>query len=572
MVTEASSRMDPAARLGVACLVNAGRWNEVEPFVARFNGLEHTSDIALALASARVRNGRWDEAIEGLSAACQRHGSNGPLREFALRILMARADDRVRAQAWQEASALIDKALAVDSKHPPALKMRSTLLATGPRAQLQSGDRAQTAALWEREFVAERKTETAHHLAILYFWWAAHETSGEMVRIATLWQRSIGWWVYALNDADYWEEWIDRKKPAYSIEREAAVDLRSNVRRQLEERITGLAGSLPGVSQRMVDDLAMDCWAEFEVAEHLREAGVEKPYGPLLMHLLGAPPVPDREASAQHDRLTRLGDCVLPFIPDTDALLKLCQGGLSRALAYLANGRHDRAMAIAMGQLSSLPVGDPVRSLTAEMCAYIEILHAEDVYVRLKCPPEDAGGSRIAEYAQQVGAVIEGLAEVQSQITSNDSSQAMERLIELIGRRTYNEFSSFSADTARRGEILEAGIEILDRALRLSKGGPSADETRLYLAAMLNRLALHIGSEEHDRVISLLERASQWAPENPNYRRNLAFSYFNRYAARKQRDADRLGAREDIKRAHQLAPYDADIRAEFELMHGSGRA
>ncbi len=572
MVDSAEPQVDSAAELGIACLVQAGRWDELGPFMQQYRGSARTAEMELALASAQLRAGQWDEAINGLVSASERHPSSSSLCEFALRVLTARADELIRAHNWQEASTLINQALAIDPKHPAALRKSAELSAAGPREQLQSADRSETAAIWEREFVADRKTETAHHLAILYYWWAAQDSGGDIVRTATLWQRSIGWWVYALYDSDYWSEWIDRKRPSYSVEGEPTAHLRLNVRKQLEARIAGLAESVPGVPQRIIDDLAMDCWAEFEVAEYLREAGVKTAYGPLLMHLLDRPRMDGGEAAQSVDRHARLGDCVLPFISDADALISMCQGGLSRALAYLATGRHDRAMAIAVGRLNTLPQDDPLRTLAGEMCAYIEIVHAEEVYVRLKCPPEEASYDRILEYTREVETVIAGLSDARSQIAASGNQQAMARLVDLIGRRTYNEFSSFSGDAGRRGKVLESGIGLLDRALQLATGSAAADEIGLYLAAMVNRLALHIGSDEHDRVISLLERAVQWAPDNPNYRRNLAFSYFNRYAARKQRDADRLGAREDIKKAHQLAPYDNDIRAEYELMHGSGRA
>src|SRR4051794_9544963 len=120
MVTGAGPRVDPAAELGIACLVNAGRWQEIEPFVARFEDWERSPQIEIALATARVRAGKWEEAIQQLVEAAQRHPSNSSVREFALRILMARADDRIRAQQWREASDLVGKALVIDPKNSAA--------------------------------------------------------------------------------------------------------------------------------------------------------------------------------------------------------------------------------------------------------------------------------------------------------------------------------------------------------------------------------------------------------------------------------------------------------------------
>jgi tetratricopeptide (TPR) repeat protein len=562
---------DHGADLRVVCLAKSGRWDEIEPLVADMSVTARSPETELAIGSARARAGKWDEAIRDLVEASRRFPSSRSLRDFTLRLLNARAHELIRTRQWPEAAELVGRAIEIDPENAVALQKRRVIRAAVPAAGLQSGDRAETAALWEREFLQGHETETAHHLAVLFYWWAASETERDPSRVATLWHRCIGWWVYVLNDTAYLSDWAARKKPFYTISPEMIADLRSSVRKLLDERIASLSASPAGISQRVIDDLAMDCWAEFEIAGFLRECGAQRAYGPLLMDLLGPPQLPQREGAAAGARLLRLGDCVLPFIPDARALLRLCRSGLSRALAYLATGRHDRAMSIAVGRLGAIAGDDGLRVLVTDMCGYIEIRHAEDVYIRLKCPPENADYERIDQYASEVRAVMDGLTTARAQIRADDTRREMDRLVELIGRRTYNEFASFTGDAGLRSKILEAGIGLLDRAQHLAIATPTAEEIRLYLAAMVNRLALHIAGDEHDRVITLLERAVQWAPDNPNYRRNLAFSYFNRYASRKQRDSDRLAAREDILKAHRLAPYDPDIRAEYELMHGSGR-
>ena len=105
-------------------------------------------------------------------------------------------------------------------------------------------------------------------------------------------------------------------------------------------------------------------------------------------------------------------------------------------------------------------------------------------------------------------------------------------------------------------------------AYSLTEGIPEITEARLHLATLVNRLGLQ-DRDSHDRVITLFEWAVRLAPDNPNYKRNLAFSHYNRYIQRRYTDIS--GARADIEKAYQLAPYDEDIRAAYQQMHGWDR-
>jgi tetratricopeptide (TPR) repeat protein len=564
----AGRKIDASTELTVVCLVNAGRWEDVEPQVAPYSECSWSPVIALGMGIARLRLGRWEQALEGLVNASEQYPDHLPLRNLTVGALITRASAHMRAREWDTATVTIGDALRLEPCHPVALRMQSSLRAATPLAQLLAGERAETAVAWERELVQNRKTETAHHLAILYYWWAVREGPTDLARAASLWQRSIAFWVYTINDQDYWKAWRARKKSSYELDPAEPADLEGAVRKDLVSRISALSGALEGEPLRYVEDLAMDCWAEFEIATLLRGAGAASAYGPLLMDMLGLPDLARDVADPEHQRAIRLGECDLPFIPDIDGLFAVCRSGLIRALAYLANRRYDRAEMLVHKKVRADEERSGASPIAGEMLAYIRIQQAEHAYLRLKCPPENAQHESVQEYASAVRELITSLADVHVYVVRQATVQALVRLVGLFGRRTYNEFISFEGGSTDQTRFLEEGIEVLDRCLRLTDGIQDVEEARLHLAAMVNRLALQLDREAHDHVIDLLERAVRLAPDNPNYRRNLAFSYFNRYATRKRRDLDIAGARQDIQKAYQLAPHDADIRAEYQQLHG----
>ena len=440
------------------------------------------------LGCCRARQGRLEEAIRTLEEA-ERAGampqktamqrglaleSLGRLKRHVVRSERATSASGPEQEAASQRLTMLCRRMNCRVELLPVDRPSVSIVrAATPLTRLISGERGETAADWEREFREKRKTETAHDLAILYYWWAVHE--GSLTRAASLWQRSVGWWVYVLNDAAYWERWLASKAASYEPDADAVAGLPAALRIDLMEHIGAPSASSGAGTPQYVEDLQMDCWAEFEIAAMLREAGVEPASGPLLMDLLGYPDGFTIAADADR-RSIRLAGCELPFVPGIHGVLTLCRMGLGRTLAYLANGRYDVAEALVRSKMPVEADRAAEDRLVTEMLALVRIRKIESAYVGLKCPPEHAEYEGVRQYAADVRKLIDSIAEVRRYVVTPTMGQTLASLVELICRRTYNEFTSFHAGSAERVRYIEAGVQLLDCCLKLVDGVTDVEE------------------------------------------------------------------------------------------------
>lgn len=557
-----SANNQELVEFAVICLVNAGKWEDAEAFVRRHPGSEASPRIAEGLGTALIKQEKQDEAAALLTGAYRADPSQTRLKEIALQIRLAQAIQHINAKNLAEAGTALGRALELDPGNREVARLQSSLTGVMPVAQMMAGQRAEAAAHWEKEFVETRSAQVAHHLAILYYWWAVQENRNFSREAAALWRKSIACWVYTLYDRAYWAAWREQKRDAYEVEDAVFATLPNLVRKTFTEAIEEIRLQGSDAAAQFAEDLRMDCWAEFEVAALMAEAGNTAPCGPILMGLFGWPRDVKTPPSARGEKGLRLGNAELPFLPDVEILLEFCKAGYTRPLSYLADNNLDRAdQYLQKSQSDTNTMADGMR-------AYIAIQRAEQRYILLKCPPKDSSLTAVQNYAQQIRALLEALAGAQRYAATTGSKAALMQVLELFCRRISSEFDNFDSEVQTdQVRITEVGIDLMERALKIIQSlNMVYVDGNTGLAVMLNRLALQQEKSDHDRRIQLFERAVQFAPQNDLYKRNLAFSFYNRAVDKIQ--VDREGSRRDIVRAYQLAPDDDDIRDAYNLVQG----
>ena len=543
--------------LALTSLVNAGRWEEAERFASLHPDSHESAHIALAFGSALAHLDKWERASEVFGKAHEREPENAALKEKLVESLLHKVNLHLMNREWENMDCALTRLVSVDPEHPEVKRLQFTLAGAGAMTQLVRGKREELAKEWECQLAEERRPETAHCLAILYYWSAVFATENRHAAAPFIWQKAIACWSFALHHPDYLPAWRAQKERTYPIEESVLPQIVDLVRRDIMDRIDTAEAVGDESFVRYAEDLRRDLWMEWETAAVIVKGGGQSPSGPLLLSLLGAPEKLYTSDESFGKKGLILGNVELPFLESVDHLLNLCVHGYSRVISYLADDELDHAETL----LNELPKNDP-DSASAGMKAFMLTRRVQQKYVNLPCPSTKCSFDEMTEYADKIHALLNQLKEIDLSETPQGVRKMIEELVVLFCRRTRNEFENFETELHLRSLFTEAGTSIIEKSLLVH----NAPEGKQELALMFNRLALQQDKNLYDLMVQLFERANELAPEHPLYRRNLAFSYFNRYQKRRFFDVE--GAAEDIAKAYQLEPYDEDIRTANVQMRG----
>ena len=543
--------------LGITSLVNAGRWEEAEGYALSHPECLGSTYATLAYGTALSHLGKWEQAAESLGEAYKEFSENNALKANYIETLFHVINLHMKHQEWE----LMEKSLArlteLDPQNPEVERLQLAFEQAGVMTKLMRGKRDEAAKEWERRLAQEKSPEIAHCLAILYYWDAVNQSKAGDPLAPLSWQKAIACWSFVAHHPTYLNKWRGVKERTYPIEDAVMQDVEDQIRQDLMNRIDTAEAEGIGNVARYAEDLRRDLWVEWETAEAIRRGGGSTPSGPLLMSLFGNDEKIYTATESFGKKGLILGRVELPFLKSVDHLIHLCKLGYGRIISYLADGELDIADAL----IHDLEV-ENTKVESEGMLAYSSIRRIQQAYVSLSCPSNYCSIEEIRKYSETIHGMLDRLKVLKLEDAPAGIQKMAGELTLLFCRRTRNEFENFDPDPQIRAHFTETGTSIVEKALTIQ----DIEEGRLELALMFNRLALQQDKNSYDFMVCLFERAHKLAPEHPLYRRNLAFSYFNRY--QKRRYFDSVGAADDIALAFELEPYDDDIRGAHVQMGG----
>ena len=543
--------------LGVTSLVNAGRWEEAEEFALRYPEGLGSAHASLAYGTALSQLQKWEEAADVFALACENHPDHASLRAKYAEAQLQVVNLRMKRQQWEEMEEALARLIATDPDNPEAQSLQTTLEQAGVMTKLIRGRREEAAKEWECQLAENKSPDVAHCLAVLYYWSALQQSSQGDEAAPITWQKAIACWSFVAHHPIYLAKWRMVKERTYPIGEALMPDIVQHIRQDLMDRIDTAEAENPGIFSKVAEDLRRDLWIEWETAEAILRGGGSTPCGPLLMSLVGNPEKVYTSAESFGKKGLILGKVELPFLKSVDHLTHLCRLGYGRIISYLADGELEISERLIRDRQT-----ERSDSEADGMLAYLALKRIHQDYVALPCPPNRCAFEEIRAYSSTIHGMLDRLKALNIGDTTSGIQKMLEEITILFCRRTRNEFENFEPDPQIRAHFTETGASIVEKALSLQ----DVEEGRLELALMFNRLALQQDKNSYDAMVSLFEKAHELAPDHPLYRRNLAFSYFNRY--QKRRFFDSVGAAEDIALAFQLEPYDDDIRTAHVQMCG----
>lgn len=546
----------PVLESAITCLINAGRWDEAESIAVSINPDKLTTRILIARGIALYHLERYSDAARSFKDACAAGEISGPLKAAAVNTLLSISSAYSQLGDTDGVADVLKTIMLVDPENQASDSIAQQLGGSLVFSQLKSGNRAVPAKTWEKEFLEDRLTENAHNLAILYYWEAVSKSKELSADTASLWQKAIAFWVYVINEVHYQTEWHTERKSIYPADDSLFSGLISTVQQLILEQISAIEKLNDPAAARLTDDLRMDCWAEFEIAGLLKAAGHSPVSGPLMMGFIGWPESLDLKPPDLNIAGIQIGSIRLPFLKDANALLALCKAGHGRTLGYLIHSNYDRAeQALKQAEKKSSS------AIVDDMYAYMLTFRAQQGLNSLKCPPINCSYAVLKTYTDSIHKLLEDLSAARAHARTGAGLESLHTAVAFFVRRIHADFENFEGDL-HLSQFTERGIDLIESALEIHE----FDHGKLVMAKMVNLLALQQDKHSHDKIIRLFERAMLIAPTEPLYKKNLAVSLYNRHISLKITEPD--AARRDIDRAYELAPYDDEIRKDYQYMHG----
>jgi tetratricopeptide (TPR) repeat protein len=192
-----------------ACLAAAGKREDLEALLARFESQHGEAKVRYFLAIAFAAEGKLDQALGHLRTTMSMNGQETKARELAYKLLLNQADRKAGLQDWNGLSEVITEALSVAPPGVDTARDLERYKNALPIAHLRAGRRDEAIRLWEQHLHEDpNATRLIHHLALAHYWWAATlEKGSDRERLMLAWKGTIVYWTLLLQTDRFWDEW-----------------------------------------------------------------------------------------------------------------------------------------------------------------------------------------------------------------------------------------------------------------------------------------------------------------------------------------------------------------------------
>lgn len=537
----------PVTELAACCLLKLNRSTMAEDLFRKAG--KDSDSIAYYMGISLAHQGRVAEAVIHLERATRYRKNEKPAKQALLALLKKQAEVKIRNKEWNEACAVLMKALSID---PANAEIQGMLTAIGhhlPVAYLKSDKRAQAAAEWEK---AQKENpgdwRITHCLSLLYFWHAQDlEAKGRGKEAVSAWRGAIRNWVTLHFSGNFWDVWKEKRERVCGVIQEPDLEqVRRELMEKLSRRLTDFQNDY--LTRKQADDavrmnlISLELAAELRTAKALQQvlSSLQKQgrrekipplCGVLMLKHLGELKTAQRllevlqttqtsESSAEH-----LYWCLSPWVL---GWIMVEERRYEEAIQYLlkevrqgeASSDGNDLLAIAFLERGKLLAeGREVeRALDCWELALKNLYRRKNLTEKIKQEVEDASVKEVLRLQNNGTADLDrGIKLLDRARQLNDSRRIRENLSELHTSLGTREGNDEARDKSTR---FSKARKHLERALELNSGNGRAQQNLASVMAAEAWLLRERGKVSD--AVALLRRAHKMSPGDDNIRSGLS--------------------------------------------------
>ncbi len=226
-----------ATRQRLACLVAAGQRAELETLLDDVGDPDGEALCRYHLSVALAREGDVIGALAHARLALASTPEDENLRRLTFKLLLCEATRQSNQQNWAALTDVLTQAVQIAPSDGSAQEELARFADTLPVACLRAGQRSDARQLWERN-LRERPDDlhALHSLALLHYWWAAHNEAHPREGEVPPWEAAIAYWTAVATSDSFWRDWQARREQTWGVTlgTEESASFRTNL---LEERL-----------------------------------------------------------------------------------------------------------------------------------------------------------------------------------------------------------------------------------------------------------------------------------------------------------------------------------------------
>jgi tetratricopeptide (TPR) repeat protein len=221
-------------------LVATRQRNEIEMLLDDAGDPDSEALCRYHLSVALALEGDAIGALEQARMALANTSENENLRRLTFKLLLCEATRQSNQQNWSALTDVLTEAVRIAPSDGNAQEELDRFVHALPIAYLRAGERSDACELWEQS-LQERPDDlrALHSLALLHYWWAAHDEANPPEGAVPPWEAAIAYWTAVATSDSFWRDWQARRERTWgvTVETEEFSSFRANLLEECLHRL-----------------------------------------------------------------------------------------------------------------------------------------------------------------------------------------------------------------------------------------------------------------------------------------------------------------------------------------------